>query len=164
MITQERLKELLIFNDDSGVFTRKVTTSPRSLKSSIAGSLNNDGYIRVRVDCIRYQAHRLVWLYARGIWPDKIDHINGDRSDNRLVNLRSVTHEQNQKNRKIGKNNKSGMIGVRFNKKINKWMSKIKSNRKEIHLGSFDDKFEAACARKSAEIKYEFHENHGRNK
>jgi len=97
-------------------------------------------------------------------WPqDEIDHINGIRTDNRLVNLRSVTHRENQKNIKRSTCNTSGRVGVRWEGHRSKWRSAIKVDGREKHLGSFDSFAEASAARKAAEIKYGFHKNHGRD-
>ena len=97
-------------------------------------------------------------------WPRKtIDHVNGDRSDNRVVNLRSVAHQENHRNRAIPKSNTSGVMGVYWGKRDRKWYAQIKINGKKKHLGSFSCKKKAIQARKKAEIDYGFHANHGRD-
>jgi len=93
--------------------------------------------------------------------PKEIDHINSDGLDNRLINLRNVDHLENGKNQKMKSNNISGVTGVSWNKKRSKWHANIGIKKRKIHIGYFFDKFEAVCARKAAEIKYGFHENHG---
>ena len=97
-----------------------------------------------------------------GVFPEGLlDHINHNKLDNRLINLRVVSHSVNHKNTPLNRNNTSGITGVYFMTKRNKWMAGIKSNYKAINLGLFKDKFEAICARKSAEVKHKFHSNHG---
>lgn len=98
-----------------------------------------------------------------GSWPkEQIDHINHVRSDNRWINLREATNQENCKNRSISIRNKSGVVGVRWTKGKTKWAAYIHVNSKDKYLGFFFDKFEAICARKSAENKHGFHANHGR--
>lgn len=102
-------------------------------------------------------AHRIIWEMVYGECPDVIDHINGDKHDNRLVNLRNVDRAENMRNRKLNKRNKSGINGV-STRKDGKWLVVIRTK----YIGLFDNFFEACCARKSAEYKAGFHENHGR--
>jgi hypothetical protein len=100
-----------------------------------------------------------------GEWPNhEIDHINGDSLDNRICNLRDVTSQGNNRNMSLAKTNTSGVCGVRYKKDRSKWVALITLNNRQTHLGYYQDFFEAVCARKSAERKYGFHENHGRQK
>lgn len=117
-----------------------------------------------RVGSDRKMLHRVVWEEANGPIPEglDIDHINGDTRDNRLSNLRVVTHSDNLKNCKRRTDNKSGVTGVRWDKVRSKWAVQITSQGNKLALGRFDDWFEAVCARKSADNYYGFHENHGR--
>ena len=92
-----------------------------------------------------------------------IDHINGDSFDNRIDNLRLITRAENSKNKKVAINNTSGHVGVLLCKKSNKWRAFINSNGNQIHVGTYEDKAKAVEARKQAEIKYGYHENHGRS-
>lgn len=107
------------------------------------------------------KAHRIIWLWFHGEWPDQVDHINGDASDNRLINLRNVTQFANQKNAKIRTDNKTGFSGV-TQTKHGTIVSRITVNNKLINLGCFESIEDAAIARKAAEIKYGFHPNHGK--
>jgi hypothetical protein len=96
-----------------------------------------------------------------GVWPTQlIDHINGDSSDNRIVNLRQTTQSENNRNRRITDKNTSGYVGVY--KRGAKWCAQISVNGKNMHLGAYDTIEQAANARKQAEIDYGYHENHGR--
>lgn len=161
MITQDRLKEALRYDHETGLFTWRVTQAGRKI-GSIAGTKDNHGYTLIQIDKVRYAAHRLVWLYLFGKWPDsEIDHINHNKMDNRIVNLRPVTKAENRKNMPLQKNNKSGIAGVHFDVNRKKWMTYIKVKGQRKALGRFEDFFDAICTRKTAEAKYGFHENHG---
>lgn len=110
-----------------------------------------------------FLAHRVAWAIHNGMPPtDQIDHINGDRSDNRIENLRAVSNQDNAKNAAIGKANTSGVMGVFWCQKNKAWVARIKTNGKTIHLLQSKDKRVAIAARKAAERKYGFHPNHGR--
>ena len=161
MITQKRLKEVLHYNPDTGLFTWIAHRQGVKVGSS-AGNTTVQGYRIIGIDGKRYMAHRAAWLYMTGSWPkNQIDHINHIRDDNRIINLREVTHKENKRNQPINKNNTSGVTGVYWNKPLQMWHPKIMVNSKSINLGTFIDKFEAICARKSANNKYGFHPNHG---
>ncbi|MCK9994454.1 MAG: hypothetical protein Dbin4_02974, partial [Alphaproteobacteria bacterium] len=98
-LTQSRLKELLHYDPDTGVFTRRVQTSSNARVGDVAGCLHPEGYRHIQIDGKRYAAHRLAWLYMTGEWPtNQLDHLNGVRDDNRWGNLREATHGQNQQN------------------------------------------------------------------
>lgn len=122
----------------------------------------NSGYFCGAVNKVVMQAHIVAWCIHYGTWPDgEIDHINGDRADNRIGNLRKVTRSENRRNSKTPKNNTSGVIGVSLythERKTPKWVASILSQP----IGYFNTKEEAILARKDAEIKHKFHENHGR--
>ena len=126
-------------------------------------SLNGMGYLRASPFDESVRVHRLIWFYQTGEWPDQIDHINGVRYDNRWCNLRNVSAAENSKNRKRRNDNASGDTGVFWRKDRNKWRAQIQVAGNFKHLGYFDSLEDAVAARKMAEIKYEFHENHGRN-
>jgi len=181
MITQEELKKLLSYNPETGVFTwrerdRKLFQCDRSWKTwnsrysekEAGGEMNNSSgkkYLSISIFKKPYLSHRLAWLYMSGSFPDnEIDHINGDGRDNRFKNLRDVTRSENLKNARLHSNNSSGVVGVCWNKNAKKWMSHIMVDYNSIHLGYFGDWFEAICTRKSAEVKYGFHPNHGSNR
>lgn len=163
MLTQEMLKNNLHYDPATGIFTRLTSCSNRVKVGDVAGSLRRDGYTCITVNKKSYQTHRLAWLYVYGELPtDDIDHINQIKNDNRISNLRYVSHAENLKNASRRNDNTSGFTGVCWDKAICKWRAQIRINRKLVHLGMFNDKFEAICARMSANSKYGFHENHGR--
>lgn len=122
-----------------------------------------DGYRIGIINQKRLSAHRVAWAIYHGEWPsDEIDHINGNRSDNRIENLRAVSRAENTRNRKLRSDNKSGVHGVYFIASIGKWAARINVNKKERHLGTFETKVEAIKARKEAEESAGYHTNHGR--
>lgn len=108
-------------------------------------------------------AHRVIWKMVFGEEPNIIDHINGDPGDNRLENLRNVSQVENGGNSKLRKNNTSGVMGVAWESRRNKWLARIHINYRNRHVGYFDTFDEAVAARKAAEAKFGFHPNHGRN-
>ncbi len=154
-LTAEQLRSILDYDQETGIFTWKVRAANRVKAGDAAGSLGGDGYLQISVQSRRYQAHRLAWLHFHGVWPeDQLDHINRNKTDNRLVNLRDVTQKQNMQNRSKPSNNTSGHPGVSWNKRLSKWQAKIEHNRKQIHLGYFSILEEAVAARKAAEKLY----------
>lgn len=153
MLTQEELRKELLYVPATGGFYRK---------GNLVGNRHHSGYMRIMVLGKRYQSHRLAWLYIHGEWPNEIDHINHIKDDNRISNLRNVTRKENLKNISISSRNKSGVVGVSWHRGSRKWQADIKVDKKTVYLGIFQDKFEAICARLSANTKYGFHENHGK--
>lgn len=127
------------------------------------GSRGGHGYLVVRLGSCVYQAHRLVWMMQNGVEPDEIDHINGDRADNRIANLRDVPRAKNRLNQKRYENNKSGIPGVFWDASRDRWRSYISIDRRRISLGQFDDIDDAVRVRKIAEARLGFHKNHGRD-
>lgn len=134
-----------------------------------AGTVTGKGYRTVSIRIpgnpkrIFLLAHRVALFMKTGNWPvNQIDHINGIKYDNRFANLRDVTASENQRNKQISVNNTSGVMGVCFHRASNKWRSRITLYKKELNLGFFTQKEAAIAARKAAEIKYNFHQNHGR--
>ena len=148
MLTQERLKELLDYDPETGVFTWKSIVFGSHMKvGSVAGSMYSNGYLRIKINGKDYRAHRLAWLYMYGCWPtNQIDHINRVRDDNRIANLREATNKENQWNRGKQKSSTSGFTGVSWHKKSGKWQSRIAVNKKVIQLGVFNTPEEAHAA------------------
>lgn len=160
-LTQERLKELLDYDTDTGDFVRKVTRGGRKA-GSVAGCLRPDGYRIIKVDSTIYRSHRLAFLFMEGSFPpDQVDHINHKEADNSWSNLRHATAEENNKHKSMQSNNTSGITGVSWRKDIGKYEVYIKADFKKIHLGLTHDKEEAIRRRKAAEVKYNFSEFHG---
>ena len=154
-LTAEYLRSVLHYAQETGIFTWKVSTSRRVKAGYIAGSLDGGGYLSIKVCSRPYLAHRLAWLYTYGEWPkDQIDHINRNRSDNRISNLRDVSHKQNGQNASKPSNNTSGHPGVYWHKRDSKWVAQIRHNYKQINLGCFTNIEEAVSARKAGEKLY----------
>lgn len=134
----------------------------RYVGTEALASVSHKGYKAGNIFGRAHFAHRVLWLLYTGQWPRDIDHINGQKDDNRIVNLRSVTCEENQKNKKMPSTNTSGVMGVSWSKTRLKWHAYIKVNQRLINLGLFDDLHAAVLVRKAAESDLGFHENHGR--
>ncbi len=147
-MNQERLVQLLDYCPDTGVFTRRLTTCNRAKKGAVAGCLKSNGYVAICVDKRYFTAHRLAWLYVTGSWPNgQIDHINGVRHDNRIKNLRDVSHSVNQQNQRVSHaDSKSGILGVTWYKPTGKWVASLTINKRTKYIGCFDDKDQARLA------------------
>lgn len=154
------------YDPETGKLYWRVSTSWRITVGDEAGGVDpNMGYVIVGLKCRHFVAHRIIWEMHNGPIPEgmQIDHINHIRYDNRLCNLRLVTQADNHKNMTRQSNNVSKIPGVYWDATRGKWHAQIKYQRKVYALGRFDDFFEACCARKSKELEFGFHPNHGRN-
>jgi hypothetical protein len=147
------VRELLDYNPKTGSLQWRTTGSGR--RHAEAGTIqnidqdNSKRRIKVTINYKAYMAHNLIWLWMTGIWPKfEVDHINGDATDNRWSNLRLSTSLQNKRNRKIARNNTSGVTGLSFDNKLKKWIVYIG----KIYLGRFKTKGKAIQMRKQAEI------------
>lgn len=142
--TLEEMKEHLKYIPETGQFIR--LTYKDSHPSKIAGSPNNHGYIRIYVLGRVYSAHRLAFFFTHGRWPDgEIDHINGDRRDNRIENLRECSRFQNIQN--VRRTKANGVPkGVFWDKRFQKWQVQIRANGRKVHVGYFKEITEAEAA------------------
>lgn len=151
MITHQRLTELFNYNPDTGAFTRKKSVANQKA-GCLVGCVEPSGYSQIMVDYKLYRAHRLAWLYVYGYMPENnIDHINRDRADNRICNLREVSQSCNTRNTSNPKDNRSGVKGVTFCKSRSNWESHICVFGKRRKLGYYVDFTDAVCARLAAE-------------
>ncbi len=175
------LSDLFTYDPDTGIIRHNPERPKESFRTEgaykiwlrrycgqLAGCTDCQGYRKVVLKrggkSVNIHCHRLA-LHLSGVEIAKglhVDHIDGDQSNNRLNNLRVVTCQGNMRNAKLPSTNKSGVIGVYWNSAVGKWRANIKINYKCIHLGYYTNKDDAIKARKAAEIKYGFHENHGR--
>jgi len=172
------LKESVDYDPDTGIFHWKKERPLnhffselycKAWSSRFGGKelkAGDQGYVYVQLNYHgrkkRVRAHRLAWAFVHGTWPEnQIDHINGDRADNRIVNLRVVTNAENGRNRKLSKNNSSGYNGIYKTKRNNSWHVEIHYNKRRIFLGQFEKLEDAVRARKEANLKYGYAENHG---
>lgn len=152
MLTQKRLKELLHYCPETGVFVWVVKPRKNMELGDVAGSVNGCGYVQIQIDGKLYLAHRLAWLFVNGkLPPSLIDHINRQRADNRICNLRIATTTENLQNASIRTDNTSGQSGVSWHKVTKKWRARIQTGKKEIYIGLFNDISDAISARKAAE-------------
>lgn len=159
ILSQDYLKSILRYDPETGIFYWTIRKS--GICKEEAGSLSSNGYRTLMIDKSNYAAGRLAWIMFHGIQPDgQVDHMNHDKSDNRISNLRVVTNQENQMNRRYSGNN-SGVMGVCQSKRNLRWYSYIKVNQKMINLGSYKDIEEAISIRLCAEDHYGFHRNHG---
>lgn len=156
-MTPDLAKTIWGYDPDSGILTWK------GRDGAPAGSRNGSGYIVVLHQGRAYRAHRIAWMIGNGVLPvAEIDHINGDRTDNRLVNLRDVSRAENARNARMPRTNTSGRVGVYFDKRDKNWLAAIKVSGRIKSLGSFATFLEACACREAAEREHGFHANHGR--
>lgn len=153
-LTQDRLREVLHYDPEIGVFT---WTMPRRgvVVGRDCGRLSKQhGYRDIGIDYVLYRAHRLAFLYMTGCWPvGDVDHINGNKADNRWSNLREATRSQNCSNVKIVKRrNTSGLLGVTWDKTRNLWRAQIRKDGRKVNLGRFKEREDAALAHDRAAI------------
>lgn len=136
-LTQSRLKELLHYDPKTGVFIWKISRGKRKA-GSVAGGFSSYGYVEIRIDTVSYKAHRLAFLFVTGEIPVEVDHINGVRTDNKWVNLRSCTTGENKQNLGGAKSNsKTGLLGSSFHKSSGKYRAAICVDRVITEIGYF---------------------------
>lgn len=154
-LTQARLRELLDYDPETGVFTWKVRRGGSANSGSLAGRLNPQGYRKIGVLKKIYSAHRLVFLWMTGSFPlFEVDHKNGNRDDNRWVNLREALHQENGQNQGTRTDNTSTHPGVSWQPKKKLWVAYITVLGQRVTLGR-SKSFEKACEiRKAAKVKY----------
>jgi len=175
MLNLERLQTLFTYDATTGVFTFKprALSEFATLKASrtfatkcegkTAGWRHSAGYVSIKIDGAEYLAHRLAWLYAHGEWPEhEVDHINGDRADNRLANLRAVDKQTNSQNQSLRVTNTSGVMGVHQDRRRGGWKAEICFKGKNIYLGNFPSLDCAAAARHGAQRALGFSAGHGK--
>jgi hypothetical protein len=143
--------------------SRAVTWNKRFAGKPAFETIDTQGYKLGRILIAKVMAHRIIMAMTFDAWPeDQVDHINGDRADNRLQNLRSVDAYGNAKNRPLSRRNTSGLLGVRYVKRTNRWHAAITSDGTIYFLGSYPNQEAAVAARAAAEKRFNFHPNHGR--
>lgn len=142
------LREILDYNPETGIFTWKFGNKRNTKPNQIAGSIHPQGYRFICVKNKNYRAHRLAWMYVYGSFPEvQIDHINGIKDDNRIVNLRIATHAENQQNKHSSK-------GYSWHKTRQLWEAYIRINGKKSTLGYFEKEEDAKMARTIAKQKH----------
>ena len=154
MITQKELKEILEYNENTGKFFWKIKPMYNVNIGDKAGN-NHNGYTRLTINGKKYLTHRLAWLYVYGEFPKgDLDHIDNDRGNCRINNLRIANKSTNGFNRKKQANNTSGIKGVIWSKASNKWMVKIGVNKKKLYFGVWNDLEFAELVAQEARAKY----------
>jgi hypothetical protein len=155
----ELIGQLLAYEPETGVLRWKVDRSPRVRAGDEAGNITGNGYRKLVINKRVIFAHRIAWLLCHGKWPDGyVDHINGVRTDNRIANLRDVSHQANSQNMtRLPKSNKTGVLGVR--KHVDKsgrdrFIPFIKLRGNERKLGTYDTLEEAAAVRRAAAAEF----------
>ena len=152
-LTYERVRYLFKYNPGTGNLIRRVSRNTNSMKGQVIKRQPSRRYTVVTVDMRDYLAHRIIWLYMTGKWPkEQIDHINRIKHDNRWINLREATGNQQQVNRNIQRNNKLGIRGITVVR--NRFCVQIGTGGQHFYLGHFKDLDEAVEVRKAAEIRY----------
>jgi hypothetical protein len=155
-LTADQLRAVLDYDPATGVFTWKWRENfPEWLNIRRAGKVAcsevSNGYVRIDINTRHYLAHRLAWLYVHGHWPtQQIDHINEDRSDNRIVNLREASHSQNNVRSKGMSNSSSGVVGIYRTKNGERWVAHVGHGQGKLYLGTFATIAEAKIARDKA--------------
>jgi len=144
IISQQLLKQLFIYDPDTGLFTRRIQRSANAMVGQVVGTVDGKGYLHVSIEKQFYRLHRLVFLYMEGSIPKYIDHKDRDRQNNRWGNLRKSNCKFNAGNSGVHKHNTSGYRGVSQNKKSGKWHAQIKIHGKQTYLGRFNTPEEAA--------------------
>lgn len=154
----DRLKQVLSYDEATGIFRWKASPSSRVRAGDVAGGRKGRGYIVIRIDGIKHYAHRLAWMYAHGSLPiAEIDHINGDHGDNRLCNLRDVSSQVNKQNIRVSRqNSKTGVLGVFPCKRTGKFIAAICVDGRQVWIGKFPTQEQAHEAYVTA--KREFHQ------
>ncbi|WP_395451154.1 HNH endonuclease signature motif containing protein [Aminobacter sp. UC22_36] len=173
---QKRLREMFAFDEEAGHLIWRERPSDHFATAAagkiwnsryagtVAGVIGAKGYRRIKFAGKTWSAHRLIWIYINGQIPDglQVDHINGNRSDNCLDNLRLVTNAENSRNQSMPRNNTSGVMGVVWHRRARKWQAQVKITGQTKYLGLFDTIEAASSACAKAEIAFGFHPSHGK--
>lgn len=163
-MVSKKIKLNEIFYMDGSDLRWKTPSSNRVKRGDIVGFIDDKGYRATTIDSVKTKVHRVVWEMHNGKIPNgmMIDHINHNRIDNRIDNLRVVRCIDNKRNSTMQSNNTTGITGVYWCKTYKKWKAAIGVNGKQVSLGYFDNFNDAVNRRKKAEKLYGFHDNHGK--
>lgn len=164
-LTQSLLRDFVHYDPDTGVLKRTHALDRghnRFEKEFVPRSTTLQGYLQIGLFKTPYLVHRLAFLYMVGRMPNEIDHIDGDRQNNKWSNLREVTSAVNRRNMGIPVNNRSGVRGVYFYPRYGKWEVTIGRDGEHFYLGRYDSFDEAVAVRHAAEKDLDFHQNHGK--
>lgn len=172
--TIDQLRRLLSYDPETGVLTwlprppevfAGATLETKRMScgrwnkryvGTVAGGLESEGYLAVKIYNRSMLAHRLAWAIHHGEWPELVLHRDGDRSNNRILNLRSTSRQVCQRNQRRHSSNTSGRTGVSWSRVRAIWTAQIKIGKKSHYLGSFSDFNDAVAARIEAEKLHQF--------
>lgn len=162
MMNQHDIKSLLQYDPETGIFTwlprpwltGKANTWNIRFANNPAGGFDDRGYVQIRINGNHIRAHILAWIYVYGFKPKELDHINQNKSDNRIANLRELDRSGNMQNTPLRSHNTSGCTGVSWDKRRKTWEAYVSVKHKKHSLGSFKRYDAAVSARKQAEIDY----------
>lgn len=168
-LTIKEIRSRVSYDPETGKFTwlhsdkMRPCWNSRFVGKNAINAPHSNGYLFGAISDKKVFAHRAAWAIIHGEWPDEgeIDHINHDKTDNRVKNLRLVNRKENSKNLSKSSKNKSGVTGVFKHSQTGIWQAQIRVNGKSVHLGSFEVFEDAVNARKNAEEYHGFHQNHG---
>ena len=167
-IRYEEVARLFTYDRETGVLYWRIKNRNSIRRNYVAGSSRGakDGYRQVRIKGKKYLEHRIIMMLCFGHIPEnaEIDHTNHVRNDNRLCNLRFVTRSENNRNKSVSSKSTTGVTGVYFYKRLQKYIARIRVNREFIHLGVFDTLEGAAEARRQADKEFNFNNNHGKGR
>ena len=148
MLTQELVQEKFNYNKYTGILTRNSASNRK------VGTVDSHGYIRLTINYKKYRAHRVIFLHVNGFLPEYVDHIDGDRLNNKIENLRYCSLSQNSMNSKVRSDSKSGVKGVMWHKASNRWRGYIRIGGRNKQVGSFKNIVDAEMAIKAFRAKY----------
>jgi hypothetical protein len=163
-ITYEELQDKLDYNPHTGLFTYKNVRG--KYPGDLAGTIRSSGYIGIKLNGKEYPAHHLAWFWCFGLWPKEVDHIDHNKLNNAIKNLRAVTHAENSLNRPHQVNNQSGVQGIFWQQSRKRWLSRIKFDGRLVwqKIYRFED-FNKAVEERQAKLKeLGFHQNHGKSR
>lgn len=167
-LTKEECMKRFIYNRESGILIWKIMpTNSVKIGQRVGNTcvFHGNTYLQTSLNRKHYLVHRVIWLMVHGEWPKyTIDHIDGDGLNNRIENLRDVPDATNKRNMSKARHNTSGFTGVARHSCGSGWVAQIQVDSKNIYLGYFKELTDAIQARQEANLKYGFHENHGRDK
>lgn len=155
-VSYAQVKKFLSYDPILGELTWRASKGNR-VRGKFAGGVDRDGYNYLVVNQRKYKSHRIIWLWWYGYYPENdIDHIDGDKTNNRIENLRETSDLCNCRNRGLRKDNKTGVPGIHWNERLGKWVAQITNLGARRHLGYFSTMREAVARRHAAEIEYDW--------
>lgn len=154
VLTQNLVRKLFNYDPETGILTWKVSRTNSIKIGDIAGCINGDGYLQTGISGKSYRNHRIAYLHYHGHLPEFVDHKDAIKTHNWISNLRKCSKSQNGQNSKLSKNNTSGVKGVCWCKRNNKWLAVLNIDGKGQYLGLFKDLLEASSSIQAARKKH----------